>query len=350
MEDYYKILGISVTATVDEIKKAYRKLAISYHPDKTQGDKILEEKFKAVSVAYDILGDKAKKLKYDESRVRPKWKRKVDNYDEFVKNSFNKEDTAGDRWGFKGNPFYYGKGDKRNRDSRYSDRARSNQGRTYDIPKSDHLDLTVPASISLVDTMNGGELKVAVARNVVQYDGKTSDGKIKYHIEPEAKDITIHLDTKEKFLNFKKTTSGYIVKVRVQKMGNEGVFTGRDAWGDEHELPIFGDLYIDVLITTPDNITLEDGHIVQTVDLPLYKILSEAEAIEIETITNKKYKAQINQPLTTTGLKFVLTGHGIVGSTGEIGDYIIKFNILTPDISKLKKKEKDQLLSILMKI
>jgi curved DNA-binding protein len=64
-KDYYKILGVSKTATADEIKKAYRKLAVQYHPDKNQGDKILEEKFKEVSEAYDVLGDATKRRKYD---------------------------------------------------------------------------------------------------------------------------------------------------------------------------------------------------------------------------------------------------------------------------------------------
>ena len=50
-QDYYEVLGVSKTATQDEIKKAYRRLAMKYHPDRNQGDKTAEEKFKAVGEA-----------------------------------------------------------------------------------------------------------------------------------------------------------------------------------------------------------------------------------------------------------------------------------------------------------
>ena len=64
-KDYYSILGIDKNATADEIKKAYRKLALKYHPDKNQGDKASEEKFKEISEAYDILKDDQKRAAYD---------------------------------------------------------------------------------------------------------------------------------------------------------------------------------------------------------------------------------------------------------------------------------------------
>jgi len=65
-KDYYKILGVDKSATKDEIKKAYRKLAKEYHPDKTKGDKGLEEKFKAVSEAYQVLSNDENRKKYDQ--------------------------------------------------------------------------------------------------------------------------------------------------------------------------------------------------------------------------------------------------------------------------------------------
>ncbi len=65
-KDYYKILGVDKSATKDEIKKAYRKLAKEYHPDKTKGDRTLEEKFKAVSEAYQVLSNDENRKKYDE--------------------------------------------------------------------------------------------------------------------------------------------------------------------------------------------------------------------------------------------------------------------------------------------
>ncbi|WP_224995328.1 DnaJ C-terminal domain-containing protein [Cesiribacter sp. SM1] len=65
-KDYYKILGVSKTASQDEIKKAYRKLAVKYHPDKNKGDKVAEEKFKEISEANNVLSDPEKRRQYDE--------------------------------------------------------------------------------------------------------------------------------------------------------------------------------------------------------------------------------------------------------------------------------------------
>ena len=64
-DDYYKILGVDKKASAAEIKKAYRKLALKYHPDKTKGDKALEDKFKKISEAYAVLSDSEKRNQYD---------------------------------------------------------------------------------------------------------------------------------------------------------------------------------------------------------------------------------------------------------------------------------------------
>lgn len=64
--DYYEVLGVSKTATADEIKKAYRKLAIKYHPDKNPDDKAAEEKFKEAAEAYEVLSNDEKRKKYDQ--------------------------------------------------------------------------------------------------------------------------------------------------------------------------------------------------------------------------------------------------------------------------------------------
>ena len=64
-EDYYKLLGVQKSASNEEIKKAYRKLAMKYHPDHTKGDKGAEETFKKISEAYAVLSDKEKRKEYD---------------------------------------------------------------------------------------------------------------------------------------------------------------------------------------------------------------------------------------------------------------------------------------------
>lgn len=65
-KDYYKILGVERSASQDEIKKAYRKLAVKYHPDKNPDDKVAEEKFKEISEAYQVIGNTDSRKKYDE--------------------------------------------------------------------------------------------------------------------------------------------------------------------------------------------------------------------------------------------------------------------------------------------
>ena len=67
-KDFYKVLGVDKKAAADEIKKKYRALARDLHPDKTKGDSVKEEKFKAVSEAYEILSDTKKRAEYDEAR------------------------------------------------------------------------------------------------------------------------------------------------------------------------------------------------------------------------------------------------------------------------------------------
>jgi molecular chaperone DnaJ len=65
-DDYYVVLGVSRNASADEIKKAYRQMALQYHPDRNPGDKEAEEKFKEAAEAYSVLGDPEKRSMYDQ--------------------------------------------------------------------------------------------------------------------------------------------------------------------------------------------------------------------------------------------------------------------------------------------
>jgi len=100
-KDYYKILGVAKTASQDEIKKAYRKLAMKYHPDKNPGDKVAEEKFKEIGEANEVLSDPEKRKLYDQ--LGANWKQYQDaGYDP----------SAGGEWarysqGGPGGQYYY---------------------------------------------------------------------------------------------------------------------------------------------------------------------------------------------------------------------------------------------------
>ena len=63
--DYYDVLGVNKSASPEELKSAYRKLAVKYHPDKNPDNKVAEDKFKEASEAYGVLSDKSKKENYD---------------------------------------------------------------------------------------------------------------------------------------------------------------------------------------------------------------------------------------------------------------------------------------------
>ena len=75
-KDYYKILEIDKSSSVEDVKRAFRKLAVKYHPDKNRGDDMIEEKFKDITEAYDVLRDEHRKFRYDEygiTEVISKW-------------------------------------------------------------------------------------------------------------------------------------------------------------------------------------------------------------------------------------------------------------------------------------
>ncbi|MHC4322092.1 MAG: DnaJ domain-containing protein, partial [Planctomycetota bacterium] len=65
-EDYYNVLGVDRNASQDDVKRAYRKLALKYHPDKNQGKKEAEEKFKIAAEAYEVISDPDKRRRYDQ--------------------------------------------------------------------------------------------------------------------------------------------------------------------------------------------------------------------------------------------------------------------------------------------
>lgn len=98
--DYYDVLGVPKTSSADEIKKAYKRLAMKYHPDRNPSDTSAESKFKELSEAYEVLSDQDKRSDYDtfghngptRSSTRPPWS---DHIDDIFKNHFNQDPHRG---------------------------------------------------------------------------------------------------------------------------------------------------------------------------------------------------------------------------------------------------------------
>lgn len=147
--DYYDILGTSKTATPEEIKKAYRKVAIQFHPDKNPGNKEAEEKFKEAAEAYEVLSDPDKRAHYD------RFGHARQGQGGYGGHTMNMEDIFsqfGDIFGGEGGPF----------DSFFGGGTRSRQRRG--------TNLRIKLKLSLDEIANGAEKKIKVHR-LVRADG-----------------------------------------------------------------------------------------------------------------------------------------------------------------------------------
>ena len=148
--DYYEVLGVSKTATAAEIKKAYRKKAIQYHPDKNPGDKEAEEKFKEAAEAYEVLSDPDKKARYDQFGHKA-----FEGPGGFGEGHFtNMEDIFSHFGDIFGDIFGGG--------------FRSAHGRSgrRTAPRYRGSDLRVKLKITLKDIIEGGEKKIKIKRKV----------------------------------------------------------------------------------------------------------------------------------------------------------------------------------------
>lgn len=199
-KDYYSVLGVSKTATQEEIKKAYRKLAVKFHPDKNPGNKKAEDKFKEISEANEVLGDPEKRKQYD--ALGSNWKQyEHGGFDPFARGgrrrttqSYETQDDA-----------YFGSGG-------FSDffesffgggRQQSNRGFggvDFDFPPSD---LTGEISITLEEAYHGTERIVDLGGEKIKikikpgaYDGLTLRAKGKGEKSPSGKAGDLHLTVK----------------------------------------------------------------------------------------------------------------------------------------------------------
>ena len=148
--DYYEVLGVDRNASAEEIKKAYRKLAIKYHPDKNPGDKEAEEKFKEAAEAYSILSDADKKAKYDQfghagvEGAGPDFSGGFGNLNDILNDFFNGAFGGGFGSGFGG-----GFGGGRRQERVYKGR-----------------DIRVRARLTLEEIATGVEKEISIEKNV----------------------------------------------------------------------------------------------------------------------------------------------------------------------------------------
>lgn len=280
--DYYKILGISKTATEKEIKSAYRKLARKYHPDVNPDNKEAERKFKEINEANEVLSDPENRKKYDQ--YGEDWK----HGEEFEKAQRQRQQQSHQRssqQGFSGQEYsdFF--------ESMFGGRGSSSQQGQY--PKFKGQDYHAELQLTLTDvyttqkrvlTVNGSNIRLTIPAGV---------------------------------------ENGQVIKINGK--GGEGLNGGPN-----------GDLYITFVILNDTTFKRDGGTLYSTVELDLYTSLLGGEIVV--NSFNGKVKLKI-APETQNGTKVKLKGKGfpVYKKEGEFGDLIITYQLKIP--TRLSEKE-----------
>ncbi|RPI73130.1 MAG: J domain-containing protein [Ignavibacteriales bacterium] len=301
-KDYYKILGVEKSATEDDIKKAYRKLAKKYHPDKNPDDKTAEAKFKEVSEAYEVLKDPEKRKKYD--HLGANWKQyQQTGGDDWFKNhqsrqggnyqfSGNFNDLFGNVGGF--SDFF---------ESFFGGGGRPGQTGSYTSVPQKGSDYEAVLNISLEEAHKGTEKQFTI-------DGKTLKVKITPGME-----------------------SGK--KLRLKNQGGAGVRGGAK-----------GDLYLRIQIEKHQHFERKENDLYYDLDVDLYTAVLGGKK-EITTLEGKRININIPKE-TDSGTVLKLKGMGMnKPDSSERGDLLVKINLVIPkQLSDDEKKLFEKLAAL----
>lgn len=290
--DYYKVLGVAKTATPDEIKKAYRKLALKYHPDKNQGDKAAEAKFKEMSEAYAVLSDKNKREQYDTYGSTGFHQRfsQEDIFRGFDLNSILRQ------FGFGGSTFggVHGFGSSGSQPfGSIFGQANGNGGCRGGSCNTQPLkgnDLTYQLSVSLEDVLEGAEKTISL-----RYNGQPQN-----------------------------------VSVKVPKgieSGKRLRLSGKGAPSPSGGPP--GDLYLKVSVEPHSEFQRDGDDLVLEKRIP-FSMACLGTEIEISSLEGKRFKVKVPAGVQQES-KLRIKGHGLPsGPIGARGDILVKIAIRIP--------------------
>jgi curved DNA-binding protein len=288
-EDYYKILGVPRNATQAEIKKAYRKLAVKYHPDKNQNDKSAEEKFKAISHANDVLSDPEKRKKYD--RFGEHW---------------NVQPEAGDS-----NPF--------------GSRQRTYQGDPADF-ESFFGDGSGGFS-DIFDNLFGGQKQNKRKSQTYSFAGNDLRAELEISLEEAYHGVSKTFTVKNEPMSIKLKPGIRDSQVlKLKGKGSEGIGGGPA-----------GDLYITVKIKEDPNFKRKGDDLYTDLHLDIFKLILGGKA-EVKTFSGI-LKLDIS-PGTQNEKVLRLRGKGMpeYNSSGNFGDLYVTIKAEVP--IKLSSREK----------
>jgi len=298
-KDYYKILGVEKTATQDEIKKAYRKLAMKYHPDRNPGNKSAEEKFKEITEANEVLSDPDKRKKYD--TLGANWKQYQhtggQGFDDFFTNfgGGRRQTGSGSSYEFNGNlnDIFGGMGGGFSDffESFFGGRGGGFGGRTQQQKTA--VDVEAILNVSLEDAFNGSEKTINV-------DGK----KLKIKVIPGTKDG--------------------------QKLRLKGLGRSKTADGTK------GDLYLNIHVLQHPFYEIKENTLYYNLDVDLYTAVLGGKE-NIRTLDGKTISINIPEG-TESEKKLRLKGLGLIDN-GVRGDLFVDIHVTVP--KNLNKEEKE---------